>query len=56
MTRFLRISSQQGDLNMRTKGLVALMILSGLSLQGQTLGEITGQVGDASHAAVASHS
>jgi Carboxypeptidase regulatory-like domain len=38
---------------MRTKGLVALILLSGLSLQGQTLGEITGQVGDASHAAVA---
>ena len=37
---------------MRTKGLVALILLSGLSLQGQTLGEITGQVGDASHAAV----
>ena len=38
---------------MRTRGLVALILLSGLSLQGQTLGEISGQVGDASHAAVA---
>jgi hypothetical protein len=33
---------------MKTRSLVALLLLSGMSLLGQTLGEITGQVGDAS--------
>jgi hypothetical protein len=37
---------------MRTKSLFAVLLLSGLSLLGQTLGEITGQVGDQSRAAV----
>jgi len=37
---------------MQTKSLVALLLLSGMSLFGQTLGEITGQVGDASGAGV----
>src|SRR5215470_17883131 len=37
---------------MRTRSFVAVLLLSGLSLFGQTLGEITGQVGDASRAAV----
>src|ERR1700674_4235042 len=35
---------------MRTKSLVAVLLLSGLSLLGQKLGEITGQVGDQSRA------
>src|SRR3984893_12675460 len=37
---------------MQTKSLVGVLLLSGLPLLVQTLGEITGQVGDASHAAV----
>ena len=39
---------------MRTKSIVAILLLSALSLLGQTLGDISGQVADASHAAVAS--
>jgi hypothetical protein len=39
---------------MRTKLLVAVVLLSGVSLLGQTLGEITGQVGDPSGAGVPS--
>jgi carboxypeptidase family protein len=38
---------------MRTKSIVAILLLSALSLLGQTLGDISGQVADASHAAVA---
>jgi hypothetical protein len=37
---------------MRTKSIVAILLLSALSLLGQTLGDISGQVADASHAAV----
>src|ERR1700751_4805266 len=37
---------------MRTKSFVAVLLLSGLSLMGQTLGEITGQVVDPSGAGV----
>src|SRR5579872_818844 len=37
---------------MQTKSIVAVFLLSALSLLGQTLGDITGQVGDASHSAV----
>src|SRR5437764_10749201 len=37
---------------MRTRSLVALLLLSGLPLLGQTLGEITGQVGDSSGSGV----
>ena len=37
---------------MRTKLLAAVFLFSGLSLPGQTLGEITGQVGDPSRAAM----
>ena len=35
---------------MRTKSFIAVLLLAGLSLQGQTLGDITGQVGDPSGA------
>ena len=37
---------------MQTKSIITLLLVSALSLLGQTLGDITGQVGDASHAAV----
>src|SRR5260370_7178093 len=37
---------------MGTKSFLAVLLLSGLSLLGQTLGEITGQVGDPSGAGV----
>ena len=37
---------------MRTKWFVAVLLLAGLSLLGQTVGEITGQVGDSSGAGV----
>src|SRR5579871_2638958 len=40
-------------MSLRTKtAFIALFLLSGLSLFGQTLGDISGQVADASHAAV----
>ena len=39
---------------MRTKLFIAAVLLAGLSILGQTLGEITGQVGDASGAGVPS--
>src|SRR5580704_18774218 len=37
---------------MRTTWFVAVLLLAGLSLLGQTVGEITGQVGDSSGAGV----
>ena len=37
---------------MRTKWFVAILVLAGLTLSGQTVGEITGQVGDPSGAGV----
>ena len=37
---------------MRTKWFLAVLLLSGLSLLGQTLGDITGQVADPSGAGV----
>src|ERR1700756_3449830 len=39
---------------MQTKPIITVFLLSALSLAGQTLGEITGQVGDQSRAAVPS--
>src|SRR5215469_16653254 len=38
---------------MRPKSILAILLLSALSLLGQTLGDISGQVGDPTHAAVA---
>ena len=37
---------------MRIPSILAVLLLSGLSLLGQTLGDISGQVADASHSAV----
>ena len=37
---------------MRTPSIVAVLLLSGLHLSGQTFGEITGEVADSSHAVV----
>src|SRR5579859_6288001 len=53
-TLFAGVNSKRGELDMRTKSFIAVLLLSGLPLIGQTLGDISGQVADPSGAGVPS--